>query len=213
MIRFYFFVTLSFLMCGSCDQKEDIQRDVFLGLKLGASTNDAISKFSDLVKQGTLKIHDGQNPYYLNNTNNFKNYYSAPLILSIPGDTIVNEIKVVYLANLNELEETIRESLRGWNYMNLYAHSQNSLEVSANEIWDDVSLKLEKKYGKYDSESVNKYEQNVTKIRYWKDQNDVNIELNFLESANNYGGNSRIFLKYSYIDKINDILTKGKSEY
>lgn len=225
MVKNIVVVSILLFFNNSCNlSKQNNERDVFLGIKLGSSIRQVQSKLFELAELGQLKTYQKEfgpkAPYYTNTTYDNKTYFSSPIYFYPPGDTIVTELKIVYCESLSTLHETLELGLKEWNFMNLSSYESNLFDrISSKNILNDIITKLDPKYGVYQSRDTMTVYNGFEDIYRWKDKNGVDIELNYYQDFSSptlssmYSGNSRIYLRYKYTEEMLKNVTNKNSVY
>lgn len=199
------------LVFAYCEKQESLDRDVFMGLKLGSTQKMVEKKIEDLVTQGTFKVHEFKFPYFTNKVDNSSEYYSLPLFFSQPGDSVITEIKVMFFDDRQWIRSVVKSGLEGSIFFNLKSSSNSNEKLKSNAIFSDILNSLRDKYGQFDEESDQlDFFDNSIRIRniYWNNREGVNIKLIYITDNGNiesYAGDSQISISYTYT---NDLMKK-----
>ena len=199
------------LVFANCEKQERLDREVFMGLKLGSTQKMAEKKIQDLVTQGTFQVHEFKFPYFVNKVDHSSEYYSLPLYFSQPGDSVITEIKVMFFDDLQWKRSVVKSGLEGTIFFNLKSKSNFKEKLTSNAIFSDIVSSLNSKYGQFDEESdqLDFFDSSI-QIRniYWNNREGVNIKLIYItdkENIERYAGDSQISLSYTYT---NDLMKK-----
>lgn len=197
---------------------QTLEREVFMGLKLGTSSTEMQRKIESLALQGTFK-KTGTYVYYVNNIDYSQKYYSLPLYFFNPGESLVSEIKVMYFDDLQWISSVVNNGIKGWQFLGLSSSPKYKDQVLSIDVFYDILNNLISKYGNPDKQSDITYEQNGKNVlikRIWNNRNGVNIKLEFLTDVDKVGtnmGDSQIYLSYTYTKEMESKLNLRKSIY
>jgi hypothetical protein len=216
--RLFVFLLLP-LVFAYCEKQESLDRDVFMGLKLGSTQKIAEKKIQDLVTQGTFKVHEFKFPYFVNKIDHSSEYYSLPLYFSQPGDSVITEIKVMFFDDRQWIRSVVNSGLEGSIFFNLKSSSNSNEKLTSRVIFSDIVNSLNGKYGQFDEESDQlDFFDNSIQIRnlYWNNRKGVNIKLIYIidkENIESYAGDSQISISYTYTDDLMKKLNLRNSIY
>jgi hypothetical protein len=184
-------------------------KQVFWGFELGKGFEENRQKLNLYVKSGIFKLNKDNYPYLVNSLPYHNEYYSAPHFLTIPGDTIVAEIQVIYLTNLNNLKTDMEYAQDNSTCnMNIEYHYN---KIFPSEIREDIINNIKKTYGDYDTQDTILY-QGLKEITKWKNKDGIDITLRYWNDPS-FDNRTSIVLTYAYVDDIKEKLLKNKTGY
>jgi len=219
----YKFISIHYILIilGCIGKPQELKRDAFLGLQLGSSINEFNKKIGDLVKNSQLtkfKSHF----YYKTITSLNHKIYLIPVSFYPDNDTLINEIRVLYLDHLYPLNdgfhfdddpiEDVKIFYKGESPLNLV---YGNPDLASSLLIRDVALnQLKEKYGNYDainSETDESYYK--TETMHWNNRNDVNITLEYKRDMIATYYRSNVILKYQFTSEMSKKVFKSKSIY
>lgn len=208
MVKIIFYLLVPFFLI-SC--KDNLEKKVYYDFKLGRSFDFNKKRLKTLCDSGIFLLNKDNYPYVEHTINQGK-YFSTPYFLTIPGDTIVAEIQVMYLTDVNDLRLDLDGMENNSRVMNIPLFSDGGLTPEL--IKEDILNNLNKKYGNFNSiDTLRPININGYKLLYnWKGKDGVNIELNYLFDKS-FDYRTSILLKYNYIEEIKNKLIKQSNVY
>lgn len=208
--------------------KENMEKEVLHGFKLGRDLNFNWKREQDLVKNGVFTSSDeSKYPYVVNEfryiDNNYFKYYYSPYFFKLKGDTTIVEIQVLFFTDLQNLDldmEKLGEGMPPKNIQNLPPMINNTLVPGIRPISEDVLEKIILKYGDNYEKIIPKGQEDMEQFmivdtKYiWRDRDGVDIELLIqpMEDNGQKRDYSSLILKYKYSEEIRNNL-KEKSVF
>jgi hypothetical protein len=201
------FTAFLILIFSSCNNKLDIKRNTFLGLKLGSTTNE-IEKQLEVLRENQMIFIAFQNVPYLKGTVDEKGYFMTPLFTKTSGDSIITTIRVLYLDNLDYIKDDIRSVQANETPMNLQFVSKD--RVNSFLLKEQVKKELIGKYGNPTSQGVLKQNGEMELIS-WDDKDGIDIILTYKthRDVENEYGNSGLILEYTFNKKLSSQIKKA----
>ena len=225
-IKSFVIILMGFLSLPSC--KENLEKEVYFGFKLGRSLKYNTEKEKELVSNGTfLSTDESKYPFAVNEfryiDNNYFKYYSTPYFFRLKGDTTVVEIHILFFTEVKNLDfdmKTLGDGKTPMNIPNLPPMKNNILIPGFRPISDDVLKKVVSKYGENYQKilppgtSDDVEHPYVVDTKYiWRNRDGIDIELDVHPMDYGFERNfSSLILKYKYSESIRKNL-KEKSEF
>lgn len=204
--------------------KENNEREVFLGMKLGSSISNFNKYGESLIENRKLsRTIDGV--FNIRNINEFQEYYLIPY--AIQSDTIISEIRVLVADKQSNIQKLVDEEGKNISFLGLGESVYDWNNIAYTEIESQLISELEDKYGSPDFSSEEKSGDELslfsivlyTKVMVWEDRNGVDI--NFVKRYSPYidptGENNQtsgsLTIIYRLNEKIRSKLPTGENDF
>jgi hypothetical protein len=210
------YLILLTLLISSC--KENLEKEVLHGFKLGRNLEFNWEKEQELVRSGIFTNSDeSKYPYVVNEFryigNNYFKYYYTPYFFKLKGDTTIVEIQVLFFTDKQNLDfdmERLGEGRPPMNIPNSPPMIDRTFVPGIQPISEYVLKKIVEKYGNnYEKiipkDQVSLEEFTVVDTKYiWKNRDGVDIELIIqpMEDKGQNNKSSSLILKYKYTEEI-----------
>ncbi len=218
------FLTILTICLTSC--KENMEKEVLHGFKLGRDLDFNWKREQDLVTNGVFTSSDeSKYPYVVNEfrhiEDNYFKYYYSPYFFKLKGDTTIVEIQVLFFTDIQNLDvdmEILGEGKPPMNILNSPRMINNTHVPGIGPISKDVLKKIILKYGDNYEKIIPKGQEGDEKFitvdtKYiWRDRDGVDIELLIHPNNGQERDFSSLILKYRYSEKIRNNL-KEKSAF
>ena len=199
------------------DQKTDITRDAFLGVKLGIGRSGVDSTFQAMLKARILNSYKNKFAYGEHTLPDRNKYYSY-ISFGIPkSDSLLTSLSVFYLDEMND------QSYYYFDYnangTRMMQHISPSASVTDKRMVSDIVYYLKEKYGAYNYSDTIELSQDKLATYMWENKNDVDIELKhyFYDAFDPLYNETRRFymirLNYRLTDEYQNKLAIKKSIY
>lgn len=182
IICIFFLVTIV-----SC--KENHEREVFLGMKLGSSISN-YNKYAESLIENKKLLRTRDGIFNIKEINEFQEYYLIPY--AIQSDTLISEIRVLVADRRSEIQKFVDEEYGNRAYLGLGESEYDWNNIAYTEIESQLISELEDKYGSPDFFDSTKTGDELslfsivlyTKVMVWEDRNGVDI--NFVKRYSPY---------------------------
>lgn len=210
----YLIIALSgCLIVLSCKNSVDnFGRKVYFDLSVGGSKANA-DKFYEKFREENNPDRISKYPFYKHKLPNGGNYYSSPLYIYPPNDTIVYKVYIYYFTNPKKGDDIIETTRQGLLSMTI---DENYNGTSPQIVFTDILREVTSKYGKSDNSDTLTYKKPFHIINRWKDKDGINITLDyaynteyFQEPVNYYN----LKLEFALTDELSSKLVKNKTIY
>jgi len=188
------------------------EKKVYFNLGVGGSKANA-DKFYEKFRLENNPNRSSKYPYYKHTLSFGGNYYSSPLYLYAPNDTIVHTVDIYYFINPKDGDDVIETTREGLLRMTV---DDNYNNINPKLIFDDVKKEIESKYGKAESTDTLIYKKPYHIINTWKNKDGINIILDYAYSQEVFVEQVKYYnlkLEFTLTDELKSKLIKNKSIY
>lgn len=169
--------------------KENPEREVFLGMKLGTSISN-YNKYAESLIENKKLLRTSDGIFNIKEINEFQEYYLIPY--AIQSDTLISEIRVLVADRRSEIQKFVDEENRNSSYLGLGESVYDWNNIAYTEIESQLLTDLEDKYGSPDFIDSTKVGDELslfsivlyTNVMVWEDRNGVDI--NFVKRYSPY---------------------------
>lgn len=200
-------LTIATLSCTKSYEKK-----VYFDLGVGGSKANA-DKFYEKFREENNPNRNTKYPYYTHRLSSGGNYYSSPLYLYPPNDTIVYTVDIYYFINPKDGDNLIETTRKGLLSMTV---DDNYNNTNPKLVFNDIRREIESKYGKAEDSDTLTYKKPYHIINRWNNKDGINIVLDyaysneyFFEPVNYYN----LKLEFTLTDELKSKLIKNKSIY
>jgi len=197
----------------SCSKHDNTPKKVYFNLALGASKFNA-DRFYEVFRHENSGDNISRYPFYKHFVGNNHNYYSSPLYLYPPNDSVVYMIEIYSCLDRKDGDEIIDNARMRRQRMSF---ENKSSSISSQDVYSDVFKEVSLKYGKPNTTDTVNLKETSYILSNWKNKEGINISLKYTFVTYNYQEDLMNYyslkLEFSLTDELYSKLVKNKSIY